>query len=473
MKGIILTMNENKKYTIIKNLVDSKGNKYRAAIKLNCSIRSINRMIKNYKENGKLAFYHKNHDKKPAITINQNIKDQIVELYTNKYSGFNFSHFNELLKKNENISISYNALFKLLTTNNFISPKARRITKRNFQKQVNSKPVLNNEDILISSNEIDIKSAHPRQERAKYRGEIVQLDASVHHWFGKTKSYLHLAIDDSDSSILAAHFDKQETINGYYNVLCDILLNDGIPNKFVVDRRTIFVYNSLVKKALEKDTFTQFSFACSLLGIDIETTSIPQSKGKVERSFNTHQDRLINELKLLDITTIEEANKYLKNTYIDNHNNKFALQKKNITSVFEKQPSKEQIDLILSIRSERIIDKGHSIKYKNKYYQTYQNKELITLKPKSKCIVIEAFNGELYLESADKVYELKELNQHKEISDTFDLDMVQSKSVDKVSKPASNHPWRHSTIINHQKNIKGNIKTLEEYYDDCIPLERI
>ena len=319
-----------------------------------------------------------------------------------------------------------------------------------------------------------LKDSHPRQERAKYAGEVIQLDASLHHWFGDTKTQLHLAIDEASGRLVGGYFYKQETIVGYYNVLNDILINYGIPYSFKVDCRTIFVYNSLKKKGLEKDTFTQFSFACSLLGIGIETTSIPQTKGKIERSFNTHQDRLINELKLMNITTIEEANEYLKNTYIHHHNEMFALPIKNSTSVFEKQPGEDQINLILSIRSERIIDSGNTIKYKNKYYQTYENDKLITLKPKTKCIVIEAFDGKLYLEAADKVYNLMKLKRNKEVSQDFDLDIVTVEcNKNKAHTPATNHPWRHATILEHRRNIKNNIKTLEEYFDDCIPLESI
>lgn len=474
-------MNENTKYEIIKQLVDNNGNKKRAATKLACSIRTINRLIKRYNEEGKEAFRHKNHDNKPAITIEDETKSKIITLYNNKYTGFNFTHFNEYLRNEEKIIISYNALYNLLSSHNIVSSKARRKTKRAnilAQNEIkNSKDSISDNmenDLIIEHKEVSIKDCHPRQERAKYAGEVIQLDASLHLWFGDTKTQLHLAIDEASDTLVGGHFYKQETIVGYYNVLHDILGNYGIPYSFKVDCRTIFVYNSLKKRGLEKDTFTQFSFACSLLGIGIKTTSIPQAKGKIERSFNTHQDRLVNELKLMNITTIEGANEYLKNTYINHHNKMYALPIKDSTSVFVKQPSEKQINLILSIRSERVIDSGNAIKYKNKYYQTYENDKLITLKPKIKCIVIEAFDGKLYLEAADKVYHLVELKRNKEVSPDFDLDIVAAGQVSKkVNTPAANHPWRHAMILEHRKNIKNNIKTLEEYYDDCVPLESV
>lgn len=471
MKGIVLTMLENNKYEIIKNLVDNNGNKHRAALKLNCSIRTINRLIANYIKYGKAAFRHKNHDNKPISTLSAEIVNQVINLYSNKYKDFNFSHFNQFLKSNENIFISYNALYNILTNNGFLSPKARRKTKRNHYKKTSIPHRYIVDDVLITNNESSLLDSHPRQERAKYFGEVVQMDASQHLWFGNKKAHLHLAIDDASSCILAAFFDRQETLNGYYTILNSILSHYGIPNMFLTDNRTIFAYNSLKAKSLDKDTFTQFSFACSILGTSIKTSSIPQSKGKVERSFNTHQDRLINELKLMNITTIEEANEYL-NQYIVHHNNLFALPLKDITSVFEKQPSKETINLILSIRTERIVDNGNSIRYKNKYYQPYdENNRFIPLKPKSKAMVIEAYDGNLYLESADISYLLKEVSLHKEVSKEFDLD-ASNKQIEKtLSIPSKDHPWRHFSIKAHQSQIHGKIKTLEEYYDDCLPLE--
>lgn len=105
------------------------------------------------------------------------------------------------------------------------------------------------------------------------------MDASVHLWFGATKVHLHAAIDDCTGTIVAAYFDTQETLKGYYNLLYQILNQYGIPNMFYTDNRTVFEYRNQKRKEVEKDTFTQFSYACKQLGIQLKTTSIPQEKG--------------------------------------------------------------------------------------------------------------------------------------------------------------------------------------------------
>ncbi|WP_425378905.1 hypothetical protein [Spiroplasma endosymbiont of Polydrusus pterygomalis] len=122
---------------------------------------------------------------------------------------------------------------------------------------------------------------HPLRERRKCFGELLQADASEHHWLGQNgpKWFLHGAIDDTTNTVVGLYFACQETLQGYYNVLHQILRNYGIPMTFYTDKRTIFTYQKNSDKNEEKDTFTQLSRCCDELGVEIITTSIPPSKG--------------------------------------------------------------------------------------------------------------------------------------------------------------------------------------------------
>jgi hypothetical protein len=128
------------------------------------------------------------------------------------------------------------------------------------------------------------------------------MDASVHHWFGRNKTQLHIAVDDATGAIVGAYFDTQETLNAYYHILYQILTKYGIPYMFLTDRRTVFEYKQKKSPSVEEDTFTQFGYSCKQLGIHIKTSSIPQSKGRVERMFQTLQSRLPIELRLAGIS---------------------------------------------------------------------------------------------------------------------------------------------------------------------------
>ena len=138
-------MNEQEKYEVIKELVDHNGNKNRASKKLGISRRQIDRLIIKYKEKGKSAFIHGNRSKKPINALDKSISEDIILLYKNKYQDWNFNHFKEFLKKDENICVSYDFIYKTLTKAGILSPKARKKTKREFKKKqlLNEKKINN------------------------------------------------------------------------------------------------------------------------------------------------------------------------------------------------------------------------------------------------------------------------------------------------------------------------------------------
>ena len=290
MRKVILTMDESKKYETIKRLVDNDGNKQRAALELGCTIRHINRMIRGYKQNGKEFFVHGNKGRKPAHTLEDDIKQNVLDLYRTKYEDANFVHYSELLEEYENIKVSPSTIHTILIQENIISPKATRRKRKNLAKKLKEqlKIAKTKKEITDLHNAIiDIEDAHPRRPRCAYFGEMLQMDASLHNWFGKDKSQLHIAVDDATGNIVGAYFDYQETLNGYYNVLHQILIEYGIPYGFFTDKRTVFEYKQKKSPSLEEDTFTQFGYACKQLGIEIKTSSVAQAKGRVERMFQT------------------------------------------------------------------------------------------------------------------------------------------------------------------------------------------
>ena len=452
MRKVELRMNEKEKYKIIKELVDHNGNKNRASKKLGLSRRQIDRLIIIYKEKGKAGFVHGNRTKKPINALDKSISEDIILLYKNKYQDWNFNHFKEFLKKDENIDVSYDFIYKTLTKEGILSPKARKKTKREFAKQklLKEKKInlaMTDEQInTIVNHEIALEDSHPRGEKPKYFGEVIEQDGSIHQWFGDIKTCLHLAIDKATSTIVGAYFDKQETLNGYYHVFYQILTNYGIPYKFLTDNRTVFNYISLNpdKRTSDKDVLTQYGYACKQLGVDLETTSVSQSKGLIERTNGTFQGRLVNELKLYGITTIEDANKYLIDVFVPYFNERFALDYKKFESVFEESPNKEKINYTLAVLTPRKIDNGNSIKYYGKYYQPYLNNKLKCFAPKTEALVIKAFNGDLLVTIDEQVLELRELSRNERFSKEFD-EVIEIKEKKKYIPPMT-HPWKLSSF---------------------------
>lgn len=457
MRKVKLRMNEQLKYKTIKDLVDHNGNKKRAALKLGITERQVNRLIIKYKENGKSSFVHGNRGRIPSKSLDKSVSEDIILLYKNKYQGWNFQHFKEFLKKDENIDISYKCIYTILTKAGFISPKARKKTKRDAakarllkEKKINLAMSEEQIDIIIN-HEIALEDSHPRGEKPKYFGEIIEEDGSIHLWFGDKKTCLHLAIDKVTSTIVGAWFDYQETLNGYYHVLYQILTKYGIPYKFFTDNRTVFNYMSLNpnKRTSDKDVLTQYGYACKQLGIVLETSSVSQAKGLIERTNGTFQGRLVNELKLNGINTIEEANKYLLEVFVPNFNERFAMDYKKFESVFEEAPSVDKINYTLAILTPRKIDNGNSIKYQNKYYQPYLNNKLKCFMPKTDCLVIKAYDGSLVVSIDEQILELKELSRNERFSKNFE----EEKTVKERKKyiPPMSHPFKAASFKKYQE----------------------
>ena len=391
---------------------------------------------------------HGNRSKKPAKTLDNTFSENIILLYRNKYQGFNFKHFHEYLIEDENINVSYSFVYRTLMKAGITSPRIRKVTRRRLAKEkLEQEKKLENkteEEIeIIVNHEIALEDSHPRGEKPKYFGEITEMDGSTHLWFGEIKACLHLAADKATNTIVGAYFDWQETLKGYYYVFKQILENYGIPAKFLTDNRTVFNYQRLNedKRTSDKDVLTQFGYACTQFGVALETTSVSQAKGLIERDNGTFQDRLVNELKLNNITTIDKANEYLINVFVPKFNTKFALDHKKFQSVYETSPTAEKINWTLAILTQRKIDHGNAIKYYNNYYQPYEDGSLKCFKPKTECLVIKAFNGDLYVTVDEKIYELRKLESHQKNSKEFDPEPL--KLVEKKKYiPPMNHPWK-------------------------------
>jgi hypothetical protein len=475
MKEVDLRMGEQHKYTVIKKLVDTDGNKNSAALKLGCTRRHINRMIHGYKAQGKKYFQHGNRGKQPTHTLTGEVRQMVLDLYLQKYYGANFAHFCELLNKNEKINLSRSTLRTLLMAEKIISPLAKRVTKKALKRQLEelqTQAASKKEQSVLKQRLVAIEDAHPRRPRSAYFGEMIQMDASLEVWFGSKKSYLHLAVDDASGSLVGAYFDRQETLQGYYHVFYQILTNYGIPHLFYTDRRTVFDYKSKKSLSIEEDTFTQFGYACQRLGVNIETTSIPQAKGRVERMFQTLQSRLPIELRLAGATTLEQANEFL-NSYIKEFNALFALPVNYTKSVFEKQPGLEEVNLILAVLSKRIIDHGHSIRFDKRYYKLINDQGLpVYYHQGTLCLVIRAFDGALFTSVGDKVYALEEIPVQEQQSINFDF-LPRITKPQKRYVPPMSHPWKANAFSDYVKTQKHHITESGRTFEDIIYSQEI
>ena len=394
-------------------------------------------------------FVHGNRGRKPAATIQAATRQTIVERYNSKYDGTNFRHFTELLAREEGIHVSESSVRSILEAEYILSPRVTKAKKRRVKADLKSREEQagsKKEADEIQKNLVAVEDAHPRRPRCAYFGELEQMDATPFEWIPGEIWHLHLAVDDATGRITGAWFDTQETLNGYYQVFRQILTNYGIPFKFLTDKRTVFTYKKKGSPSLDEDTFTQFAYACKQLGVELETTSIPQAKGRVERLNQTLQSRLPVELRLAGVTTREAANAFL-HSYIQEFNDNFALPVHHIKSVFEKQPSDEKINLFLSVIDQRTVDSGHCVKFRNAYYRVLdKNGSQVYLRKGTKVVVIHALDGRLFCTVSDRdVYALECVPEHQEKSKNFDADYTEP-APRKPYIPPMSHPWKHDSF---------------------------
>ena len=448
MKKVELT-----KYEIIKRFVNNKCTNYKnLALQLNSSLKTAYNLVSKYKLKGKIAFSHRNHNRKPSNTKSEEFCNNIISIYETMNCDINFKNSLVILKRDYNIKVSYNFLYTLFIKRALISPKAHKETKKKYRqkikfKLVNKLSLSKKEQIIVADHLLDSFDSHPRKERSKYFGELLQMDVSFHLWFGNFKSTLHAAIDDATGKIVGAFFDLQEILNGYYHITKQFIENYGIPVQILTDNKTIFNYQKCGKSSEERNTFTQYGFMCHRLGISLSTSSIPQVKGRIERLFQTLQSRLVVELSLNNVTSIEEANMFLPQ-FIELFNNEFSLPYNVTINAFECLQESQNINEFLTVVSHRKVDNGCTIKYNNLYYKIYtQNGLPLSIKPKSECLVVKTFDDSLFVLFDSTQYLMEKLDTHRD-------DSILEPKLEKKKKnysPVWNHLWRKGFYDNYLK----------------------
>ena len=166
--------------------------------------------------------------------------------------------------------------------------------------------------------------------------------------------------------------------------------------------------------------------------------------------------RLPQELRLAQISTIDEANKFL-GTYIKQFNDKFALQINNNKNVFENQLSEEKINLTLAVLCKRVVDSGHSIKYNNEYYRFINRVgSPIYFHKGTKCIVIKAYDKKLYATVDESIYALEKITKVQAKSENFDE--IKETKERKIYIPKMIHPWKGKSFEEFIKEQKHRLQ---------------
>ena len=440
-----LNSKERKAYEVIKKVVDGEMTKKEAMVELHKSRQQIYRLIKIFNAEGEQGFIHKGRGRTSLNKKDNDMIKEIEELYLNDYYDYNYEAFYEEIENEYDISYSLMVLFK---RDDIISPLAHKKTiklyNERMNKAINGEEKVPEEKVeLFQSRQIAFEKAHTRRSSNMFAfGQEIQMDACEKIWFGEVVSYLHLAVDKGTKKFLFGWFEYEELTRGYFVLLYNMIINYGIPEKIKADNR-----NSFSNNKNQVDT-TQFGIICSTLNIKLETTSVATAKANVERANATFKNRLIAELRHKGITDIDEANKYLNEIFIPKMNKKFSYEINPDTSKMRPNNyTEEELNLIISEKSTRIIDNASSVKYNGKYYIPVNPStgEVVCFMKKTQCTFLITYNAEYWCEIEQNYYQLTELeNRDTTMKKEADNDMPVER---KKYIPPANHPWRKNMML--------------------------
>ena len=311
----------------------------RAARLLGISPRQMKRLRRKMKERGVEGLLHGNRGKAAWNKTASEKIEKLLELAQGRYQGLNDTHLSEKLKEKEKIAVS-------------------RATVRTILRQAG----------IAAVRKRGVKRHYKRRERKAQEGALLLWDGSPHHWFGDQPGQCNLTavIDDATGALLHGVFTVEEDAQSYLVCLRQILLEKGIPLALYMDRHGIFRRNddhwSLQEQLAGEQTPTQVGQALRELGIEPIFALSPQAKGRVERLFNTLQDRLVQELRLAEISTPQEATSFVNGPFKADFNTRFAKPARESQTAWRLLPRGLDVDRICSFSYQATVGNDNAVR---------------------------------------------------------------------------------------------------------------
>lgn len=336
---IMLRQRELKRLHVIRKVIEGTLTQRDAAGLILLTERQVRRIVARMREEGDEGICHKSRGKPSHRKLP--FKQRIVELYRQQYPDFGPTLFTEKLEEHEGITVSRETVRTWLMEEDLWKKHRKRKAHRQWR------------------------------ERKEHYGEMLQLDGSHHDWFeGRgPRCVLMGYIDDATGRVYGRFYDYEGTIPAM-DSLERYVTEYGIPMSVYLDKHT--TYKSWVRRDefREVEPISQFGRALSELGVRMLFAHSPRAKGRIERLFNTFQDRVVKEMRLKGVNTIEEANRFLV-SYLPVYNGRFSVMPKEKEDLH--RTVSVDLDTVLCIKTERTLKNDHTIKLNGKLYQVKDN----------------------------------------------------------------------------------------------------
>lgn len=351
MDRISISQQQVTRHRILERLIRRELTEKEAAELLGVGVRQVRRLKRKVRVGGITSLMHGNAGKPPWNKRPAAVVDTIVRSYRSTYEGFNCLHFRDMLEDREHVVIPRESLRRIFVAHDL--PRKKRHTPRRFE----------------------------RRERKPQTGMLIQQDTSFHDWFSTGMvAALVASIDDATSEVVFGKFFPRDGTLPNMEAMKTVTETRGVPVAFYVDQAAHFTttrHESIHVQLTGVYDETQIARALTSIGTSLILARSPQAKGRVERLFETFQDRLIKELKLAHVTTIVEGNIFLA-SWLPVFNRRFMVHPIQSKSAYRTIPNHLRLELIFSIQEERIVQADNTISFRGNEYLIHKTTQRVS-----------------------------------------------------------------------------------------------
>jgi len=411
-----MSVRELKRHEVMGRVSRSELNLSSAAELMEVSYRQARRIWKRYRQEGAAGLVHRSVGRRSGRSKPEELRERALRTIRGKYSGEVGKRFGptlaaEHLDTDDGLTVHPETLRRWMLAAGLWSRERKHTPHRT------------------------------RRERKKHFGELVQFDGSQHAWFEERGSncFLMNMVDDATSRTEAL-FCEQESLWAAVAVLRKWVSKYGIPKALYTDWKNVYVQEPTPKQELRGEVaVTQFGRMCAKLGIRIVAANSPQAKGRVERNHGTHQDRLIKKMRLKQIASIVEGNRFLPG-YLADHNRRFVNAPQAAEDFHTAVPKGLDLEAIFRLEETRTLSNDWVVSYRGRLFQL-QRHGREHAPARSKVTVCEGQDGRMAISYREQEMEWHEIAQRPTPTPTVAVSQPVAQHR-KTPAPSIDHPWK-------------------------------
>ena len=415
-----MSRKERDRLVVVRNLAAGKLTQKQAAALMDLSERQTRRILRSYEKEGDAALVHGARGKPSNNRFPAEFKTEVMELVEEHYCDFRPTFAAENLAERHDLHLSRETLRQWMIEDGVWQPNTRKPKHREWR---------------------------PRKDCF---GELVQIDGSHHDWFeeGEDSRVVFVSTIDDATGEVSGRFARVESTESIMTVVYAYIERNGRPLVIYGDRASHFVTtrDATVEEQLEgQEPTTQLGRALRELGIEYVPAGSPQAKGRIERSFGTHQDRLVKQMRLEGIKDIERANQFLEQEYLPRHNDRFTVAPKSQADAHRSVDGFD-LDAILSRQHTRVVKNDYTIQFQNVRYQIQRQSMMGGLRG-GDVIVEQRLDGSLHFRFKGEYLKVRKLPPRQPKASDEDTKSRRHRSSRRrgtAVTPADDHPWKRS-----------------------------